>query len=189
MIAAVVAWSSPAFSAAACTWSAETKSIPRRRLAEDRITVPSWDTMSPIPTPRIAIETANPASRSLGLTVASRINTATTVVVSPAQMTGLLGASYSVNRASYDLTRLRRNGLITRIQGRNRYRLTAGLPSPRPADPGVVYHASAHERARLRAPFWSAGAVTVGGIGPNPLWTVGCVPPGPPSRIASCGPE
>jgi hypothetical protein len=41
-----------------------------------------------------------------------------------ALMTGLLGASYSMNRASYDLTRLRRNGLITRIQGRNRYRLT-----------------------------------------------------------------
>jgi DNA-binding PadR family transcriptional regulator len=29
-----------------------------------------------------------------------------------------------MSRASYDLTRLRRNGLITRIQGRNRYRLT-----------------------------------------------------------------
>ena len=41
-----------------------------------------------------------------------------------ALMTGLLGAGYSMNRASYDLTRLRRNGLITRIQGRNRYRLT-----------------------------------------------------------------
>jgi hypothetical protein len=41
-----------------------------------------------------------------------------------ALMTGLLGASYSMNRASYDLTRLRRNGLITRIPGRNLYRLT-----------------------------------------------------------------
>jgi hypothetical protein len=31
-------------------------------------------------------------------------------------MTGLLGASnYGMNRASYDLTRLRRNGLITRL--------------------------------------------------------------------------
>ena len=39
-------------------------------------------------------------------------------------MTGLLGASYSMNRASYDLTRLRRNRLITRIPGRNLYRLT-----------------------------------------------------------------
>ncbi|MDP9185597.1 MAG: hypothetical protein M3O29_08025 [Actinomycetota bacterium] len=45
-----------------------------------------------------------------------------------ALMTGLLGGSsstdYSMNRASYDLTRLRRNGLIVRIDGRNRYRLT-----------------------------------------------------------------
>src|SRR3954451_23950075 len=41
-----------------------------------------------------------------------------------ALMTGLLGEPYPMNRASYDLTRLRRNGLITRITGRNLYRLT-----------------------------------------------------------------
>jgi hypothetical protein len=42
-----------------------------------------------------------------------------------ALMTGLLGGSgYTMNQASYDLTRLRVNGLITRIPGRNRYRLT-----------------------------------------------------------------
>jgi hypothetical protein len=41
-----------------------------------------------------------------------------------ALMTGLLGGTYSMNQASYDLTRLRRNGLITRIQGRNLYHLT-----------------------------------------------------------------
>jgi predicted transcriptional regulator len=42
-----------------------------------------------------------------------------------ALMTGLLGgANYSTNQASYDLARLRINGLITRIPGRNRYRLT-----------------------------------------------------------------
>src|SRR4051794_19958984 len=35
-----------------------------------------------------------------------------------ALMTGLLGEGYSMNRASYDLTRLRRNGLITRVPGR-----------------------------------------------------------------------
>jgi Mn-dependent DtxR family transcriptional regulator len=29
-----------------------------------------------------------------------------------------------MNRASYDLTRLRRNGLIVRVPGRNRYQLT-----------------------------------------------------------------
>lgn len=39
-------------------------------------------------------------------------------------MTGLLASSYTMNHASYDLTRLRRNGLITRIPGRNRYQLT-----------------------------------------------------------------
>ena len=41
-----------------------------------------------------------------------------------ALMTGLLGEPYTMNRASYDLTRLRRNNLITRVHGRNRYRLT-----------------------------------------------------------------
>jgi hypothetical protein len=46
-----------------------------------------------------------------------------------ALMTGLLtepnNTNYSMNRASYDLTRLRRNGLIQRLPGRNLYRLTA----------------------------------------------------------------
>ncbi|MGH3773886.1 MAG: hypothetical protein ACRDRW_21265 [Pseudonocardiaceae bacterium] len=41
-----------------------------------------------------------------------------------ALMTSLLGGSYSMNQASYDLTRLRRNGLITRVPGRNLYQLT-----------------------------------------------------------------
>ena len=39
-------------------------------------------------------------------------------------MTGLLGNPYSMNQASYDLTRLCRNGLITRIPHRNLYVLT-----------------------------------------------------------------
>ena len=40
-------------------------------------------------------------------------------------MTGLLGGvAYSMNQASYDLARLRTNGLITRIPAKNRYRLT-----------------------------------------------------------------
>jgi len=40
-------------------------------------------------------------------------------------MTGLVGgAIYSMNQASYDLSRLGINGLITRIPGRNRHRLT-----------------------------------------------------------------
>ena len=42
-----------------------------------------------------------------------------------ALMTGLLGgANYSMNQASYDLARLQTNGLIARIPGKNRYRLT-----------------------------------------------------------------
>jgi hypothetical protein len=41
-----------------------------------------------------------------------------------ALMTGLLHRPYSMNQASYDLSRLARNELITRIPGRNRYALT-----------------------------------------------------------------
>ena len=42
-----------------------------------------------------------------------------------ALMTGLLGGrNYTMNQASYDLARLSRNGLIARIPGKNRYRLT-----------------------------------------------------------------
>jgi hypothetical protein len=39
-------------------------------------------------------------------------------------MTGLLHRPYSMNQASYDLSRLARNGLIVRVPGRNRYTLT-----------------------------------------------------------------
>ncbi|WP_343708570.1 hypothetical protein [Mycobacterium sp.] len=43
-----------------------------------------------------------------------------------ALMTELLGgANYSMNQASYDLARLRVNGLITRIPAKNRYLLTS----------------------------------------------------------------
>jgi hypothetical protein len=41
-----------------------------------------------------------------------------------ALIAGLLDNSYTTNRASYDLTRLRRNGLIARVPGRNLYQLT-----------------------------------------------------------------
>jgi hypothetical protein len=41
-----------------------------------------------------------------------------------ALMTGLLHRPYSMNQASYDLSRLARNGLIRRTPGRNRYTLT-----------------------------------------------------------------
>ena len=48
-----------------------------------------------------------------------------------ALMTGLLHRPYSMNQASYDLSRLARNGLIKRVPGRNRYTLTRdGLCSP-----------------------------------------------------------
>jgi hypothetical protein len=39
-------------------------------------------------------------------------------------MTGLLHRPYSISHASYDLTRLARNGLIRRIPNRNQYLLT-----------------------------------------------------------------
>src|SRR4029077_16992762 len=42
-----------------------------------------------------------------------------------ALMTGLLdGIGYTTNQARYDLARLRTNGLIPRVPGKNRYRLT-----------------------------------------------------------------
>jgi len=41
-----------------------------------------------------------------------------------ALMTGLLGTAYNMNQASYDLARLSRNGIITRIPHRNLYALT-----------------------------------------------------------------
>ena len=39
-------------------------------------------------------------------------------------VTGLLGTNYSMSQASYDLARLRLNGLVTRVPGRNLYQLT-----------------------------------------------------------------
>ena len=39
-------------------------------------------------------------------------------------MTALLGTAYSMNQASYDLARLRLNGLINRVPDHNRYTLT-----------------------------------------------------------------
>jgi hypothetical protein len=42
-----------------------------------------------------------------------------------ALMTGLLGVPYSINQASYDLSRLARNGLIARVPHRNQYALTS----------------------------------------------------------------
>jgi hypothetical protein len=41
-----------------------------------------------------------------------------------ALMTGLPGTAYTMNQASYDLARLTRNGLVTRVPHRNLYALT-----------------------------------------------------------------
>jgi hypothetical protein len=57
-----------------------------------------------------------------------------------ASMTGLLGTSYSINQASYDLSRLTRNGLITRIPHRNLYALTSdGLKF-------AIFYTKVHDR-------------------------------------------
>jgi len=57
-----------------------------------------------------------------------------------ALMTGLLGNPYSMNQASYDLGRLARNGLITRMPHRNLYVLTPdGLRF-------AVFHTKVHDR-------------------------------------------
>jgi hypothetical protein len=79
-----------------------------------------------------------------------------------ASMAGLLGTPYSVNQASYDLARLRANGLVTRVPGRNQY-----TPTPdgiqfavfypkvhdrvlRPLFTGTEPHAPPEVRAALR---------------------------------------
>ena len=75
-----------------------------------------------------------------------------------ALMTGLLdGADYSMNQASYDLARLRVNGLITRIPGKNRYRLTGdGLRF-------AIFYTKLHDR--LLRPLLAADQLPV----PPPL--------------------
>jgi hypothetical protein len=66
-----------------------------------------------------------------------------------ALMTGLLdGTAYTMNQASYDLTRLRVNGLITRVPARNLYRLTSdGLRF-------AIFYTKLH--ARLLGPLMAA---------------------------------
>ena len=55
-------------------------------------------------------------------------------------MTGLLGTAYTMNQASYDLARLARNGLITRVPHRNLYAFTAdGLRF-------AVFYTKVHDR-------------------------------------------
>jgi hypothetical protein len=57
-----------------------------------------------------------------------------------ALMTGLLGTPYTMNQASYDLARLARNQLITRVPHRNLYTLTPdGLKF-------AVFYTKVHDR-------------------------------------------
>ena len=66
-----------------------------------------------------------------------------------ALMTGLLGAPYTMPQASYDLARLRRNGLITRRPRANTYDLTPdGLAF-------AVFYTKVHDR--VLAPLFTAG--------------------------------
>jgi hypothetical protein len=64
-----------------------------------------------------------------------------------AWMTALLGGTgYTIDQASYDLARLRTNGLITRIPVKNRYRLTGdGLRF-------AIFYTKVHDRL-LRPPL------------------------------------
>ena len=64
-------------------------------------------------------------------------------------MTGLLGAPYGMAQASYDLARLRRNGLITRRPHANTYDLTPdGLAF-------AIFYTKVHDR--VLAPLFAAG--------------------------------
>ena len=66
-----------------------------------------------------------------------------------ALMTGLLGAPYGMTQASYDLARLRRNGLITRRPHANTYDLTTdGLAF-------AIFYTKVHDR--VLAPLFAAG--------------------------------
>src|SRR5437660_9351709 len=66
-----------------------------------------------------------------------------------ALMTGLLGTPYTMTQASYDLARLRRNGLITRRAHANTYDLTPdGLAF-------AIFYTKVHDR--VLAPLFAAG--------------------------------
>src|SRR5258708_6715336 len=87
----------------------------------------------------------DPRVMALAGTLASTLTAVTGITNKSlrAFMTSLLGTAYSVNQASYDLTRLSRNGIITRIPHRNLYPLTgAGLPS------AIFYHKVPHRVLR-----------------------------------------
>jgi hypothetical protein len=64
-------------------------------------------------------------------------------------MTGLLGAPYSMTQASYDLARLRRNGLISRRPHANTYDLTPGGLK------FAIFYTKVHDR--VLGPLFAAG--------------------------------
>jgi len=67
-----------------------------------------------------------------------------------AQVNHLLGAAYSTNQMSYDLGRLRLNGLIERLEGTNIYRLTSD------GQRVAVFYTKIHDR--LLRPLLAANA-------------------------------
>ena len=85
-------------------------------------------------------------------------------------------AATRMNQASYDLARLRRNGLITRIPGRNRYRLTAdGLrvrdllhQGPQPAPATAAGRRPSHQPHHRCAPPCAPSTSTSTPASPTP---------------------
>ena len=65
-----------------------------------------------------------------------------------AQVSQLLGVAYTVNQASYDLARLRLNGLITRRPRTNTYQLSAD------GQRVAIFYTKVHDR--LRRPLIAA---------------------------------
>ena len=94
-------------------------------------------------------------------------------------MTGLLGgATYSMNQASYDLARLRTNALITRIPGKNRYRLTGdGLRF-------AIFYTKVHDR--LLRPLLAADQPPAPLPLRNALHTIDITQHKPSTGLASC---
>jgi hypothetical protein len=64
-------------------------------------------------------------------------------------MTGLLGTPYGMTQASYDLARLRRNGLLTRRPHANTYDLTPDKVA------FAIFCTKVHDR--VLAPLFTAG--------------------------------
>lgn len=74
-----------------------------------------------------ALRFGDPRAQALAGALAATLSAVTGITNKSlrALMTGLLGTTYTVNQASYDLARLTRNGLIDKVPERNQYTLTA----------------------------------------------------------------